>query len=158
MNSLVKTTLYDRLNMDQSDASMSKEEDNEEEIEEPQDDVIPHQSSEEEVGGVKALPTSLKENIEKGKAAQKQISKQGNHDNHYYLTLLFLPPIELLDGILEARIKLQGVLSLSNRLPSPHVMPLFIEQGGEAIVEAMEESEPLLCYPTLPSLLLDLLL
>jgi hypothetical protein len=46
-----------------------------------------------------------------------------------------------MDGLLEARIKFQGVLSLANRLPSVDVMPLFLKEGGSPLREKIEESE-----------------
>ena len=57
---------------------------------------------------------------------------------------------ELQDGLLEARIKLQGVLSLSNRLPAPSVMPLFLKEGGPKLHEALEQSTSVLVTTVKP--------
>lgn len=47
----------------------------------------------------------------------------------------------LLDGLLETRIKLQPLLSLSNRLPAPSVLSLFLREGGAPLQEKLDQSE-----------------
>ena len=42
------------------------------------------------------------------------------------------------ERLLEVRIHLQKMLSISNRLPSHDVLPLFVERGKQPTSEAME--------------------
>lgn len=63
-------------------------------------------------------------------------------ENNYSQPSVHLSPIVAMwDGLLEARIRLQKVLLLSNRLPQQEAMEDFKTAGGEPLGEALRESE-----------------
>ena len=49
--------------------------------------------------------------------------------------------VGLLDKLLELRIKFQRILALTNRLPSPEAMPVFLENGGPLLKESLNQGK-----------------
>ena len=56
--------------------------------------------------------------------------------------------LEMWERLLEVRIHLQKMLSISNRLPSHDALPLFVERGKQPTSEAVEHGSLCMCVCT----------
>ena len=87
---------------------------------------------------------SLQEDLEKGKAAQEQVGKSQKHISIEVLQMSIndttLVNLALFDGALEARIRLQKMLTTCNRLPHPENLVEFQNAGGEQLEHLLKES------------------
>ena len=56
-------------------------------------------------------------------------------------TLFIYVTLALFDGALEARIRLQKLLTVCNRLPQPGTVSEFHKVGGQQLEQALKESK-----------------
>jgi hypothetical protein len=57
------------------------------------------------------------------------------------ITNIFWFAVALFDGALEARIRLQKLLTLCNRLPHPTTMSQFQQAGGQQLEQTLKEGK-----------------
>ena len=141
---------------------VSEEEEEKEGVSDSREEV----ERERERGGFMAVAREkVQEDIDKGKAVREQISELNMHctDTHmtcpwagtharlhphtctcFYMftcvhSLTHSHTLGLWDGVLEGRIKLHKLLSLSNSLPQTSAMPVFLTVGGERASSAVKE-------------------